>query len=536
MKNYIIGIIFLAGTLFMWSCGDQLDLDPANATTDEEILELLASGDAETIDLIMSGMANGMPLAFNGSGKSGAGTADDRYRSIQGLNYMRNLEANDIVFGDQVLGSFGASEYQFEDFISQSVDRNVYYWKHMWSIITDANKMLFYLTDETVGDNVTLKKYKAWGLVARAYAYAYLMETYQDSYLQGGNTKLGLMIYDTYDPNQEYKARSSSTATYAFIENDLETAINLLEAYFTSEDISGYTEDLQDIDLGVAKFLLARIKLITGEWDEVVSLCNDILSAYPDLIAEEYYGGANKGLDIRPETNAFLFNDVNPEAILGFPSGLSLTHHNGWTNPFGEGSGGLGGGYSRIDDQLFVLIDDNDYRQDCFLDTMIVDYTYPTNGVQDNVPVYTNLKFAATYGVGSDDPVQVGAVDCYYMRSSEVLLMKAEAQAQGGSDSGAKETLNTLLAARTRDGATTLTCDNYSSMAGMSALQMVQLQWRIEMWGEGGLEYLNNKRWGVSVDRTNSGIHTKKVTYDVAKMTCDIPDAEMLYNPLCEQN
>ena len=122
------------------------------------------------------------------------------------------------------------------------------------------------------------------------------------------------------------------------------------------------------------------------------------------------------------------------------------------------------------------------------------------------------------------------------MRSSEVLLMKAEAQAQSGDATGAKATLNILLAARTKTGATPLTCDTYPSMANMTALQMVQLQTRIEMWGENGLEFFNNKRWNISVDRTNSSNHIDKTSYSVAKMTLQIPEEETLYNPLCVQN
>ncbi len=535
MKNYIIGIIFLIGTLFMWSC--DLDYEPLSATTDEEVQKLLASGDDETIDLILGSMANAMPTYFNASGLSGAGGSDGRYRSCQGLDYMRCLEANDIVFGDIAsISIFGADEYKFADFISQSVDKNEMYWVHMWQLVTNANKMLYYLDDETIESNLTLKKYKAWGLVVRAYAYNYLMENYQDSYLQGGKDKLGLMIYDTYDPTQEYKARSSSTETYEFIVDDLETAVSLLKEYYNNSGESGYTTDIKDIDLGVAQFVLARVKLVTGEWDDVVGLCDAILDNYSDFIAEEYYGGANKGFEIRPEENAFLYNEVNPEVILGFPNGTALTTHTAWTNAFGESSGGEGGGYARIDNQLFEKIADDDYRQDCFLDTMIVDYTYPTNGTQDNIPTYTNLKFAATYGIGSDDKTQVGSSECNYMRSSEVLLMKAEAYAQNGNDTEAKNTLNELLAARTRAGATTLTCDNYPGMSGMTALEMVQLQTRIEMWGEKGLEYYNNKRWNISVDRSGSDTHTNRTTYGVSEMTCDIPDVEMLYNNLCEQN
>lgn len=536
MKNYIIGIGFLAGVILS-SCGDQLDLEPANSITEEQIREILASGDEEAIEVVMSGMANTMPKQFNASGISSAGTADGRYRSCQGLDYMRSLEGNDLVFGNQTLGIFGADEYYMRDFTSQSVDKNTYYWHHMWSVITTANKMLNYMDDETVGTIKTLMEYKARGLVARAYAYAYLMENYQDSYLLGGSDKLGLMLYDYYSPTQAYKARSTSTETYEFIKNDLNKAIELFEGAEKE-----YTTDvLTDIDLSVAKFILARVSLITGDWDTAVSACDDILANYPTLMGQSVYGGVNNvgtatNPEIRPETNGFLYNDVNPEVILGWPVGEALSAHNSWTNPFGEGYGGLSKGYARIDNRLYEQIDANDYRKDCFMATAFGDYTYPTNNTVEYIPAYTNLKFAATHGIESDDKKEVGTVTCYYMRTSEVLLMKAEAQAQDNDATGAKTTLNKLLAARTRTGATPLTCDTYPAMSGMTALQMVQLQTRIELWGENGREFFNNKRWGIAVDRASSGNHVNNGTYRVEDMTLQIPDEEMLYNPLCEQN
>ena len=128
------------------------------------------------------------------------------------------------------------------------------YWHWSWSIITTTNKMLNFLDDETVGDNATLKEYKARGLVARAFAYLYLMENYQDSYLLGGKDKLGIMLYDYYSPTQDYKARATSTETYEFIKNDLQTAISLLQTANV-----GYTTDvLNDIDLAVANFILGK--------------------------------------------------------------------------------------------------------------------------------------------------------------------------------------------------------------------------------------------------------------------------------------
>lgn len=535
MKNYILITAILAGML-LFSCSKELDLTPANSITEEQIKSILASGDSTKIDLVMSSMANNMPLQFNAAGRNGAGGADNRYYTVQGLDAMRNLEGNDIVFGNKNLTIFGSDEYMLRDFISTSVDKNAYYWLHAWSVITVANKMLNYLDDATVGSNKKLKEYKARGLVVRAYAYDLLMENYQDAYLQGGKDKLGMMLYDHYSPTQDYKARATAVETYDFIKNDLNTAIQL----FTDAG-KGYTSDLTDIDLGVANFMLARVSLEAGDWSTTISSCDAILANYPNLMSQSVYGGVNNvgtatSPEIRPETNGFLYNNVNPEVILGFPVGTAITAHNGWMNPFGESSGGLGEGFARIDNRLYEKIAADDYRKDCFMANDFGDYTYPTNGTVKFIPAYTNLKFAATHGIGTNDKKNVGTVTCYYMRTSEVLLMKAEAQAQSGSDAAAKATLNILLKARTRTGATTLTCDSYPSMSGMNALQMVQLQTRIELWGEGGREFFNNKRWGISVDRTSSADHVDKSTYSVSKMTLQIPENETLYNPLCVQN
>jgi starch-binding outer membrane protein, SusD/RagB family len=536
MKNYIIGIVFLAGIL-LFSCAKELEITPPNNITDEQIKEILASGDTTKIKLVMESMANQMPLLFNTSGINGAGVADPRYRSCQGMDAMRNLEGNDIAFGSKNLTIFGADEYYLRDFISTAVDKNAYYWTAEWSIITTANKMLNYLDDATVGSSLKLKEYKARGLVVRASAYAYLMENYQDAYLLGGKDKLGIMLYDYYSPTQPTKPRATSKETHDFIINDLKTAISLF-----NEANKGYTTTvLTDIDLAVANFILARESLLVGDWATAISACDGILSKYPKLMGEDVYGGIKNVSttsvpEIRPETNGFLFNDKNPEVILGWPVGQALTAHNGWMNPFGEGNGGLGEGYACIDNRLYTKIDNNDYRKACFMASEFGDYSYPTSGTVRKIPIYTNLKFAATHGIGSNDKKTVGTVTCYYMRTSEVLLMKAEAQAQSNDAAGAKTTLNILLAARTKAGAPALTCDNYSSMAGLTALQMVQLQSRIELWGEGGREFFNNKRWGIAVDRTSSTNHVDKSTYSVVKMTLQIPEQEMLYNPLCVQN
>ncbi len=537
----------LAGILLLASCAGKLDITPPNSITDEQITELMESGDDATVTMIMNAIAAPMITYFNYSGINGTASSDGRYRSQQGLDYMRNLEGNDIVFGDNNNGLFGMAEYQFNNFTSADVDKNSPYWYCGAIGINKANQLLGYMTKEMADARDDFKDGRVRGLAVRAFEYLSLAENYQDAYLQGGENKLGLSLYDTYDPLQDNKARSTLKETYDFIKADLEECVDLLNAAGT-----GYTTDnLEDFDLGLINFLRARTYLECGDYSDAITACNAIINsgAY-SFIKQENYGGHNTGedmtganIEILPHTNAFLSVRNNPETILGFirTSSYNLTTFSSWLNPFGTGYGGSSRGYARIDNVLYEKISDDDFRQDCFYTGEVGDFYYEANTTTSRVCDYINLKFANTHGLSDDGmssttKANVGNVEFCKFRLSEVYLMLAEAYLGNGNESAAISTLNTLLAARTREGATTLTCDNYPSMSGLTTLEKIQLQWRIEMWGEGGREFYNNKRWNIPVDRTGSSNHVTKSTYPVSGMTLEIPEDEINTNPLCVQN
>lgn len=532
-----MGLLTLA-VLLLSACSKDLNVPPPNNINDQQIKNLLASGDTAKIKLIIGSMANNMPLLFNFSGIFSQGSADISYYSNQGLAVMRSLEGNDMVLGDQAgLSTLaGSTEYDLGAFQSSTDNRlNASYWYYAWQIITQANQMFNYLPNNVVANNAFLETAKASGLVVRAYAYNFLMENYQDAYLQGGKNKLGMPIYTTFNPNQPYQSRASSAETYAFIKNDIDSAISL----FTAAGVS-FTPNTSDIDLGVANFILARVSLVTGDWSTCVTACNNILAHYPNLMNQSEYGGRNTGTALKPifdpATNGFLNNAVDPEVILGFPVGVAKTALVDLMDPFSGSYGGKLTAYKRIDDRLYNEIADNDYRKDCFQGSAAFgNYTYPQDGTVNTLPSYINFKFASTQGLDGV-PLHSDQTTCVYMRASEVLLMKAEAQAQSGDGAGAEATLNILLAARTRSGDAPLTCATYPSMTGMAPLQMVQFQTRIEMWGENGLEFYNNKRWNIPVNRNGSTDHINLNTLQVSGMTLQIPENEMNTNPKMVQN
>jgi hypothetical protein len=532
MKRYIFVLSIVLSAVITTSCADSLEQTPANNITTEQIKEILESGDETKIDMILGGMANNLPYAIHRTlGYDGTGS-DARVNSPLRQHYYNSLLGYDIVCGEGIDG-FGSDAYQ--SYLSRESgdgSHNNNFWYFGWSCVVAANKLLQYMP-ETLNSN-KLKDYKARALTLRAYGYNFLMENYRDAYDASGE---GLMIYDKIDPSGTYKPLVSAGETYNFVKQDLAEAVRLFAESEIGEDKDGYTADTKDIDLAVTYFVLARVSLLTGDYATTVSVSDAILAKYPDLIDKEYYGGKNTGTDTKPqfvaETNAFVkFGTINPEIIFGF-TGVN-TYQNvayEWLNVFGTGYGGASYNWGRIVNTLYETIHADDVRKGIFLDgsTTFPSYAYPTTPSRNvTVPTYSNLKYAATEVDGKTGSADLANLDVCYMRASEVLLMKAEAQAMSNNEAGAKATLNTLLAARTA-GETPLTCDNYGG-AG-SVLDMVKLQWRIEMWGENGLEYYNNKRWGNQVVRSSNTNHWNHGTIPVNLMKWKFPTNELIYNP-----
>jgi hypothetical protein len=515
------------------SCDDKLDLAPANQITQEQIMELLASGDESKIDLVLGGLASNLPYVWHRD----LGGSHPLTNSPVGLLYNNSIRGYDLVIDGNDAGVFGYIPYVIAEARNSLHAENISYWAAGWKCVAEANRLLDFLTDEIVGNNQKLKTYKAQALTLRAFAYNWLMENYREAYQRDG---VGLMIYDKV--GGDYKPYSTAGEVYDFIKQDLRTATGLFAESQTGEAQDGYTiANFSDIDLGVANFVLARISLLAGDYATAIAASNAVLAKYPNLIANEHYAGKNSGTATEPEfkmePNAFLNFAHNPEVIWGFSDVLGNRNniYTAWNVFSYSYGGGSAGDYVCIVNTLYDQIHANDIRKSAFLDgnTRFEDYRYEseTSPTNRSVPSYSNLKFAASLGKnGTKANADLSNNDICYMRVSEVLLIKAEAQAKNGDDAGAKATLNTLLAARS-NGDVTLTADNYGGGAN-SALDQVKLQWRIEMWGENASEYFNNKRWGVEVVRSTATTnHGRDLTIPVAAMTLAIPENELLYNP-----
>ena len=539
MKKILYTILALGALLT--SCRT-LDIPNPNKITDEQIIGILEGDDENAKAPILAAIATGLQNYFNMVHDGSSWTSFSAYpqNSHVDQDFLMTLRGNDVVLGseDIPLSDAHAFAYALET-DSFRADKSRAFWCLSADMLTAANKTLLYVTEagadaspETVG------MYRGRALCVRAYAYMLLMERFQDAYLNGGKDGKGMPIYTLYAVNDPAPI-SSATETYEYIMEWLDEAVERLQ-------VIGYTDDVNDIDLGVAQFLRARTALWIGDYDKAIASAKDLTDHFKTFIKEENYGAKDathkavceETAEVYSKDNAFLCLAVNPEAIIGFPSGTgSNTYMPYFANVYGGSSlaGGNVPAAPRIDDRLYAKIDSRDVRHDNFT-TTAQQYTYITDTdgkliYTSTIPAYAGLKFAASVALSTTERDNKLTCDNYTFRSSEAYLMLAEAYAMKNQDAQAKETLNKLLAARTKAGEPTMTCDNYSGHEGLSTLQMVQLQSRIELWLENGREFYNNKRWNIAVNREGSKVHysnTKSIP--VSKMKLSIPTEEQTTN------
>lgn len=540
MKKYLIALSALA--FATTSCYEKLNIAPPNSITNEMVQELLKTADEATTVTIMGAIADALPPLMYGGGYNYrySGTIDG---SWSGQLVMRTLSGNDVAYG--YLAQPSDTYYNCEDFIDADNMSALSFWHRAFTLTNQANKVFNVLTEDVLAanpNNNSLKDYFARALIIRAYGYLYAMENF-------GTNSLGMPIYTVYSVSEPDKERASAKETYDSIIRWATRADDL----FAEAGVGFKATANSSLTRGLSCYVIARAALLAADAEGATAstylstasqACDRMIQGAggsASLMTEDQYVQKVSSYETiddveypvyKAETSGFLNFAQNPEALYGFGwqyggGGSVVSYNNFLTGSF------------RIDDRLYNKISDNDYRKDNFrTDNGGTFATAGNNSFIDGTPVqvstYWSTKFANNVGLGgTPGPTNrclQNRADFAFVRLSEAYLMKAECQARLGDESGAKTTLNTLLAARAKAG-TTLTCDD-PTMAGMSALEMVQLQTRIEFWGESGKEWYNNRRWNIAVNRAGSNVHWNQgITYPVSRMTCQIPSEELGASP-----
>lgn len=485
MKKALI-YIASAATLLSASCSSDLDTAPAGDKFSDEQLEELLKTDAE---LVLQSMMLGAVNYMHTGNRSG-GTNDSGFMI---WNLGMDMQGNDMVLCD--LTNWFADEYMFENLRQQTASYTADRWYCYYKIVFQANQILdriLLIPEDAEGRALV---YKAQALTYRALAYYYLMAVYQDDYLHGGKDKAGVPLYLTVE---DAKGRTPSTEVFSTITEDLKTAVALFGA-------AGYDpkQSTSDIDQTVANMVLARVAVTTGDYATAAAAADAVITAGYSLMNEEQYTESGFQSTALPETVwGYTWADATSLGNRSFAAFMSV---------IGSSYGGVWGNacYVAIDSRLYDQIPATDYRKKCFQDA---DLEVAPGKV---IPKYANRKFAT----------QSFYQDEVYMRLAEAYLLKAEAEARGGNDAAAQQTLFDLVSKRDAAYAK-------STKTGAGLLDEIFLQSRIELWGEGH-EFFTNKRFNVGVDRSSSANHTHKAVKPAGKeFTYQIPlSIELNSNP-----
>ncbi|MCL2682373.1 MAG: RagB/SusD family nutrient uptake outer membrane protein [Bacteroidales bacterium] len=368
--------------------------------------------------------------------------------SHDAANIMSLQLAGDLMTEDMV------QRYNHWYYFDYEIDNNIlnfrrptHSWQMMYTVIEQVNEVIGMIDPLTIDPN--LQTILGQCLALRAFSYHVLIQRFQQTYM-GNQNAPGVPLRLASNEVSNY-SRNTVGQVYTRIEADLTKAINLLTAARPSKDY---------INKAVAQGLLARVYMCMHRFAEAEVLAQQARQGFPIMNAPLAGGGYGYNSENNSEWMWGL--KATPNNTMMYASFQSQICSDG------AGYGGpVIGAYKAMDNRLFNQMNTTDVRRNLhFMNT--------------TTDVFYNMKF-------KDVPNWL--MDNIYMRSSEMLLIEAEAQAQQGKNAQAANTLMGLMQNR-----------DYAYNKTSATVEDIFLQKRLECWGEGVIfyDYLRLKK---TVDR-----------------------------------
>lgn len=472
-------LLLVSAMIGMASCKKNfLDQRPDGVILESQLREAL-DGAPQLGPVIFSGQMSGIyayMYSYN-TAQRAAGRHDDFGQ--KSIDLSTDLMTDDMV---QSVHHWFGFDYLVDN-RAANFARTFTNWNFYYKIIFNANQMIGTIPETT--SDAALKGLLGQALAIRAWSYLNLAQLYQQTY-KGNENAPGVPIYtSTSDLNSKGRGRLSDV--YQQIESDLTKAINVLAGWQRTSK--------EQINQAVARGILARAYLNMERWADAASQANQARQGLSLMSAAQYQAGFS---DIsNPEW--MWGGDLNSNTTTIFASFFS---HMDNTSP---GYAGALGVYKLISRRLFDQISATDVRKQVFKNPGAT--TFPA------LPSYSQLKFRDPGG-------WVG--DYVYMRVAEMYLIEAEALANAGQETQARQVLFDLV--RTRDASYTL-----STNSGANLINEIRLHRRVELWGE-GFSFNDFKRWKLPVDRTGNN-HRVDATFVIplndVRFIYQIPQAEI---------
>ena len=531
INKFTAGALLAVAAITASCSGDYLNVSPAESA--EPSAAYATTSNARNT---LNGIAKSMSVqqSYYRQGFAGENAIMRIYENLPSQNYNYNRYAS----------GWAPIHNQTFHFRSTSI-YDSYAWTYYYQIINNANALLANI-DNATGSEADRKFIKASALTFRAYAFEKLAHYYcyrwQDSN-NGASTGLPLRI-DT--STGELKA-STLAETYAQIYKDCQEAIKL----FTESGVTRSTAECWIPDLNTAYAVYARAALTRQDYATALAQAKLAQSKRPLMTGDAYATG---------------FYKPNDEWILGSYGDASEQN---WYWAFGVQDACNGNDASKestgagtIGHELITRIPNNDARKQLFItadkfrsinitDNAQVNQTYGIIGMGNEsvlaqadsiVKKHQISGLSAAYASGYiylDGQMkfwvtaQPGVSYVPFIRSSEMVLIEAEANYFLGNTADAQAALVKLNATTGRNASYTCT------KTGNDLFEEIKDYREVELWGE-GFAWSDYKRWNIPVVRHSfaegGNAHAavaKTIAVDFGnKWTWVVPQNEIDYNDL----
>lgn len=385
-------------------------------------------------------------------------------------------------------------------------------WYHRYNIIAHANLLINGIADSGFPETPELNEILGQAYTYRAYAYLSLVQHYGRGYLIGNPASdPGVpLLFSTESPFTS-QPRSTVQQVYDQVDADLTAAIAAFEN--GGGRIGSGAVAKSQLNVNVAHGLRSRMALSTGDWATAASAAIAAREGYALLDEAAWLSGFN--------TNTL------SEVIWG--SNVIAAETTFFRAYFYLASNTFNGSQIRnnpkaADRRLVDAIPATDFRRLVFMPDAPNSNTSAANGeggwANNTNPLYTteeefNEAIATiknTYGLVSGhnthpymhfklkqaNPGSIDPDDVIYMRSAEMYLNEAEAEAMQGNIGAAQAALQALVGTRdTGFDATSFTTTD-------ALMDQIKFQRRLELWGE-GFGYTDHLRWDEGVDHAADG-------------------------------
>ncbi len=537
INKLLVGFALSASAMTIVSCGsDYLDTNPTESTSTNTAMATTANAKKA-----LNGIAKSMSVQQSAYTQGFAGE-----NAI--IRLYENLPSQDFNYNYYAPGWAPIHNQTLHHRTDSRYDE--YAWAYYYQLIGQANSIIANV-DKAAGTQQDRDFIKASALTFRAYAFEKLIHYYCYRWEDSNNgTSKGLVL--RLDESNGDLALSTLAETYTQIYKDLDDAISLYTS--SGEDRKSGSVWLPNIN--VAHAVYARAALTKHDYSKALSEAQLARQGY-DLMT-----GAEERAGFAKPTSEWIFGSYGDATEQNWYWAFGVQ---GACNGYYATNTGMQTGAGTIGAELIDRIPNDDARKqmyitpDKFKDASGSVIASRTNSTQVNQTfgliekgsnIYTMAAdfikanspsgFTAAYQSGAyymDGQLkfwvfdQPGVSYVPFIRSSEMVLIEAEANYFLGNASAAQANLVELNASTGRNSSYTCT------KTGTALLEEIQDYRNLELWGE-GFEWSDFKRWNKSVVRktfANGGNAHTAVATTIApdagnKWTWDIPKAETDYN------